>query len=359
MRTGYIYDIECLGNTHTATFLDIVTKEVKVFIINHLQDDRKEYFDFLFWCIKNAAYLGFNNVGYDYPVLHKIMQQRAKLEQLNANDCAIAIKKISDEVITSEYANIREKDVMIPQVDLYLVYHYNNKNKSCSLKMLEYVMRMENIEEMPFHHTYFLQTQNELNLLVDYNIHDVNATYKFYTYSKDYLDMRRTLSNIFGFNFTNFNDPKIGEQIFLHKLSEELNIAKNEIKNRREDVSVIDFQSIIIPELTFETKPYQALLNFYKKLKPTVEEIKGMLTDYNIAKSEISELLPYLDNSVIKVKKIKGKKTKVATKVSVLNGSISIDYGSGGAHGVGKSRTIWKKENGYTCLDIDVKVSAS
>jgi hypothetical protein len=354
-RVGYIYDIECMGNTHTATFLDIATQELKVFVVNHLQDDRKEYFEFLNWCCKNAAWCGFNNVGYDYPVVHKIMQQQAKLTHLSAHEAAVAIKKISDEIISTEYSSVREFEIKIPQVDLYLIYHYNNKNKRCSLKQLEFVMQMMNIEDMPFHHTYHLETKEELDILIGYNIHDVKATYTFYKKSLEFTEMRKTLTRMFGFNFINFNDPKIGEQIFLHELSKGLNVSKNDLKDLRNDVKDVNFNDIIIPEITFETKAYQELLKFYKSLTPSVEDIKGLLTDYDLSKPEIKGLRPYLDESVIKQKKVKGNVKKLlASKISVVNHGIAMDYGSGGAHACSNERTIWHANETWGILDIDV-----
>ena len=57
------------------------------------------------------------------------------------------------EVITSDNKwayNVKPKDVMIPQIDLYKIHHFDNKARATSLKMIEYNSRSENIEDLPF-----------------------------------------------------------------------------------------------------------------------------------------------------------------------------------------------------------------
>ncbi len=41
----------------------------------------------------------------------------------------------------------------VEQIDLFKIHHFDNKNRRVSLKRLEFEMDLENIEEMPIHHT--------------------------------------------------------------------------------------------------------------------------------------------------------------------------------------------------------------
>ena len=48
-------------------------------------------------------------------------------------------------------------------------------------------MRMENIEEMPLHHTHWCKEGDE-EMILEYNKNDVLATYLFLNITADYFD---------------------------------------------------------------------------------------------------------------------------------------------------------------------------
>ena len=45
---------------------------------------------------------------------------------------------------------IWDNQQMIPQIDLFKIHHFDNKAKSTSLKVLEFNMRSNSIEGLPF-----------------------------------------------------------------------------------------------------------------------------------------------------------------------------------------------------------------
>jgi len=101
-------------------------------------------------------------------------------------------------------ARVKDSDIIIPQIDLYLIHHFDNKARATSLKMLEFNMRSDNIEDLPFELGINLNDQ-EKDVLIKYNKHDVLETLKFYNYSKENLLLREELTDQFGFDCTNFN----------------------------------------------------------------------------------------------------------------------------------------------------------
>jgi hypothetical protein len=75
----------------------------------------------------------------------------------------------SQKIIESEFNTVWDSNKHIPQLDLFLIHHYNNRARITSLKHLEVSMRLENVEDMPFDHKYFFTKQSEVDEVLSYN----------------------------------------------------------------------------------------------------------------------------------------------------------------------------------------------
>ena len=140
--------------------------------------------------------VGFNNLDFDYPVLHHILKKAQSVfdtdEKLNitAKELYGVAMKIINSMRDNKFgSSIREADVILPQVDLFKIHHFDNHARSTSLKMLEYNMRSKNIEDLPFPVGKAL-THAEKDVLIKYNKHDVTETLKFYKYSYENLKLQ-------------------------------------------------------------------------------------------------------------------------------------------------------------------------
>ena len=171
-----IYDIEVLANCFTYTGYVPSEDKFYQFVIWRDRNDITELCNHL---LRGIYGVGFNNEAYDYPVLHHIINHYQEYVSLSVSDIVMRIYKKSQEVISMEFSAIADKNKFVPQLDLYKMWHYDNKGRACSLKHLECSMRMDNIEDMPFDHTHWVQNKDELNLILDYNKHDVTATHMF------------------------------------------------------------------------------------------------------------------------------------------------------------------------------------
>jgi len=68
----WIYDLEQLPNFHSGTFMDRDNPEnVRVYVIHDSRNDIEEYSKFLLEEVNGL--IGFNNINYDYPLLHFLM----------------------------------------------------------------------------------------------------------------------------------------------------------------------------------------------------------------------------------------------------------------------------------------------
>lgn len=158
-----VYDLECLSNVFTYT--GYCPKEDKWYqfviapwkndynnLINHLRRDK-------------LIQIGFNNDSYDYPLIHHLLRHFEEYTKLSGFDLSQKIYTKSQDIIEQQFSAISDRNKYIQQIDLFKIWHYNNKARLTSLKDLEVCMRMENVEEMPIHHTTWCKEGDEKSIL--------------------------------------------------------------------------------------------------------------------------------------------------------------------------------------------------
>lgn len=119
-----ISDIECYPNFFLIVFKDYKTKQFDCFEISDRINELFELREYLY-NHRNTTLVGFNFDGYDYPVLHDSVLKYDSLTPYQ-------IKNISDKVINTKYSSIKQKERLLNYIDLFKVWHYDNKNKSTS-----------------------------------------------------------------------------------------------------------------------------------------------------------------------------------------------------------------------------------
>lgn len=122
----YIYDLETYPNFFLASFKCIIKNKYYEFEISDRKNDINKLREFLNQ--KDLKLIGFNNINFDYPVLHNTILSN------NNNWTSYQIFEEVEKIINEKYSSIWDNLVKIPQLDLYKIWHYDNKNKSTSLK---------------------------------------------------------------------------------------------------------------------------------------------------------------------------------------------------------------------------------
>jgi len=322
MKIIEIYDLESLANLFTYTGYDYKNDKWYQFVIAPWKNQTEELIEHL----KDVGLMiGFNNEAYDYPLLHHII--RHKEEYINNPDAASAIYRKSQDLIEMQFSQISNKNKFIPQIDLFLIWHYNNAARHTSLKDLEIQMRMKNVEEMPIHHS-TLCTEDDEKLVLGYNKNDVLATFLFFQttlgktdYSiykgKNKIELRLQLNKKFHINVLNMGDVPMGEELMLQLYCREIG-----------------------------ANPY------------LLKKAGGTFRPNGI---KLSECIPYWCNlhspeflhllDEIKKTTIHGEKGEFS--FSVKYHGYKIDFGQGGAHGC-CSPQVWETKNGWIILDLDV-----
>lgn len=252
----YVYDTEVFPNMWTLGALHPSTGDSWLFTHND-QDELAEWI--LMLQNTDASMVGFNNLAFDYPILHRL------LGEVNSPTMLAAGAYEQAQQITSTDDQWRhvvwQRDQYVKQLDLYLIHHFNNNARRASLKALEFALRLDNIEELPFEPGTVL-TPEQMPTLIEYQWNDVYATTEFLEQSLDAIAFRRSLSAEYGRDFMNANDTKIGKTIFTMGLEdrvpgscwEQTTNGRQPRQTLRERVKLKD---VLLPYIEFQSPELQ------------------------------------------------------------------------------------------------------
>lgn len=303
---NWIYDIETYPNCFTVTIVREDGKFLSSFEISDRKDESerlKTCFDFL---IKTKATLvGFNNLSFDYPVIHEIIKSFNNCMKVSAKFCYKKAQSVIDKMKEGGfYSGVKTDDCFIRQLDLYKIWHFDNAAKSTSLKKLEIAMRSETVEDLPFEVGRCLST-TEIDSLLEYNKKDVSETLKFFNYSKEAISLRDNLSVKFGFDCSNYNDTKIGKQLLISMLELSNPQCCYKVTNKGLKMNQTKREEIKLGECIFKyinfdknRKEFLAVLDWVKSR--TITETKGVFS--NMLEHEIGGVAKYAEMVVKKIR---------------------------------------------------------
>lgn len=213
------YDLECYPNIFTADFKHLATGQRVIFEISDRVNQSVELYNFLNSLAgMGCRMIGFNNIGYDYPMLHFF------ITYFRTGIGYVDLYNKNMQIINTPWANrydnvIWDDDTHITQIDLFKIHHFDNEARRTSLKLIEFNMCMTTIEDLPFPPGTVLN-DDQKDILISYNDHDVDATELFLIQSLEMITFREQLSEKYGRNFLNHNDKKIGTDLFIAELEQ-------------------------------------------------------------------------------------------------------------------------------------------
>lgn len=361
----YPYDIECLPNFFSLVCYRIEDGAKWKFEISPRVNQGRELYVFLTQIrMSNGRLVGFNNLAYDYPMLHTLCENQGVV-----NNTLLYNKSQAIIHAFNEYEHwIWERDRYVSQIDLYRIHHFDNKAKRTSLKVLEFNMLLEDIVELDVDWNAPLPSAMAMDQTLYYNDNDVKATAKFAIYSETAIAFRDELSEKYGRDFTNFNDTKIGEEItkdILTKAGVRVHKSIQTIRDR------IDLGEVILPYVNLEHPAFQEITEFFRGTVMHPESIKGFFGSRDKSKTKCTakiteRLAQYMDPNDVTVYYTDGTKSTYAernpsktvkhmTPVNihcVING-FRFDFGAGGIHGSVSNRMV-ESNNVYSIIDVDV-----
>lgn len=338
-----VYDIETFPNCFTYTGYNVDTKEFDVFVIGDkdLGSDIDAFQIYLRELVdKKAGMVGFNNIHFDWPVIRSIL--------LDESRTAAEIYLYAQTIIKEDRRSYLAQE--IPQLDLYLLNHYDNKSRNTSLKALEVSCGWDNVMDMPFDHTTLID-KIKLEQVLKYNKNDVEFTAYFYELCNDKIELRKKIGKKYNLKVLNKSDVVIGESIFLKYLSEAMRMPISyltEIRGKRADVPL---SKIILPNVKFETLEFKKLQGLMNETVSSATFLKNFVERLDTSASTNDLLEKFRDNN-IRVQRIAQQKKSFSFSVNF--GGMRLDYGVGGIHGC-VTPGVYVSSKTYKILDIDVK----
>jgi hypothetical protein len=280
MHLNYIYDIETFPNVFTCVIKHF--DKYHIFELSERHNNLAQLVQFIFYLKDNEAkMIGFNNIGFDYPILHFIIENCFVIKVIDIYNKALSIINADNN---NKFAHlIYDKDRYVQQIDLFKIHHFDNVAKFTSLKMLEFNMRSQSIQDLPFPPGTYLQN-SEIDHLIDYNKKDVTETSKFFDKSQKEIEFRKHLTKKYGKNYLNANDKKIGTDYLIDKI-EKIKPGSCYIKTtgRKKPNQTyrksISFNDIIFPYIQFKHPEFIRIYNFL--INTTITETKNAIKDLN------------------------------------------------------------------------------
>lgn len=269
------YDLESYPNFFSATIRDRFTNQWYVFEDSPRRNDIPLFREWLnYW--KHQAYkmIGYNNVGYDYPMIHHLLtnpwvSNYADMYAMNEQIINTPWERRWDNIIP-------QWKMIIPQIDLFKIHHFDNEAKRTSLKQLEFVMRRDTIEDLPYPAGYPVP-EDGFDTVLSYNKKDVEDTDAFADHSQKAIELRESLGEKWGKDFTNHNDTKIGKDYFIMQL-EKAGVQTRQpngqlIQTHRD---YIDLGECILPYIKFDHPEFNRVLNTIRSTR--IHETKGAMS---------------------------------------------------------------------------------
>jgi len=267
--------------------------------------------------------IGFNNLAFDYPLLHHAVWMH-DAGYTDAGEIAFGLFNKAQEIIAMQNAwesHVKPWEVIVQQLDLMLLHHFDNRAKMTSLKVIEFNMQSPSVEDMPFPVGTWL-TADQIDTVLDYNRNDTRETKRFAHKSMAAIEFREDLikREWFGPEVINYNDTKLGKEYFKKRLEErQPGITKSRNgKKPQTHRAQIHLAQCIFPYIRFD-------------------------------RPELREMLDRLHGVTFS-----GYETKSAYRETVTLDGFTLDIGQGGIHGSVNNQTI-TADAGRVIIDIDVQ----
>ena len=308
-----VYDIECYAGLFLYMGYRISEKRWVEFEISQYRNDIDGLVKYLLDSGIDYA-VSFNGLGYDSQVLQFIIDKQHLWVDLPNIEIVTLIRKFSDKIIDDSKYDLfppyREEDLYAQQIDLFRVHHYDNKNKRCSLKWLEFSMDAPSVEETPIPWSHYNFTLSEIEQVRRYCKADIENTYRFWKYTigetdhpeyrgKNEIQYRMDIIQERNLPATalSWNNVKIGDEINKMSYMKLSGIGDprtlKEMKLRAPKKIGFTYRDCIPDYVNFKTKPFQDFFERVKKEKVKMNDKKAKYpftyngTTYVIAKGGI------------------------------------------------------------------------
>lgn len=262
----YCYDIEIMANAFTVVFMN--EDDQQIFCIHKDRNQFRELVLFLQMLEQEDYFLvGFNNWSFDYSFIDWILVNYRKYLKTWKYDHAKIIKELNDvaaKAVSEDYYPKHKTD--IKQVDLFKIWHFDNKARSCSLKWLQFAMGMDNVEDTPFSYRDSVTLEELDTVVIPYNINDVEATMQFMKISESEIKHRLIFGEMYNTYFLYHSHTAISKHIFAKALTKEMGISYWDLKRLKTHRHSVRIGDVIFPFIKFRYHMFSHLLDKLRNL---------------------------------------------------------------------------------------------
>ena len=124
MSKDWIYDCETYPNVFTLAIEHADSPLRFAFEISDTRNDSRAIVDFIDWLRNDSGRMvGFNNIGFDYPILHTLMKMGYSDAQTLYNKAQAIIGSQDEDGRWQHY--VKPSDYYVPQLDLFKIHHFD------------------------------------------------------------------------------------------------------------------------------------------------------------------------------------------------------------------------------------------
>lgn len=253
MNSFEVYDLETYRNQFLYCYMDLMTKEYTTLEVSNEVDNR----DLIYEHLSNVTHqIGYNNKGFDYPIIEYILLNKKKLLLVKADDFAWMIHEKANEIIQGNDYYYTQLD--IKQLDLYKLNHFDRFK--ISLKYCGFGLRMLVLQDLPIRPDSLL-TSEQMNIMRGYVVNDVETTYALYERSKPLIELRKQSKIDYHFDCSSMSNTAVARNVFIKDYCQLTGINKYELKELSTTHNFIYPRDVISDKIKFTTPKYQELLD--------------------------------------------------------------------------------------------------
>lgn len=307
-----------------------------------------------YWAYHGFVMVGYNNLGYDYPVLHEIITNpHCRSAATIYEHSASIIATPWNERFTNR---IRPNAMVVKQRDLMCIHHFDRQGNNVSLKELEFKMRMSSIDDLPFEPGYAIpETDEAADTVLSYNKHDVHATRLFCQHSKNAMVLRDKLNAAYSGDYSNKSESSIGKSVIVSELKKHgFNCYENG-EPKQTWRSDIPLNSVIFPYINFETPQFNAVLNTVRdtvvsgtkgdfSLKFTIQDVEYSLALGGIHASVKNKTYVSTDTHIIEDADVTSFYPMIGIKNQISPAHIPVDVFGDTVQGLFDTRQTYDKK---------------
>lgn len=264
-KKTYFYDFEAFPTFTCVTFKEDKTGEIIQFAWGCGHNDLDKYKKFL----ENEYLLvGFNNISYDNGVA-RFIQNLPDAKNLSKKVFELSGRLINDQhrkdddIVELRYP--RNTYYEWDYLDLLKIMHFDRLG--VGLKQIAINLKHDLIQDLPYPYDYRISTEEEVQVVLKYNINDVDITEKLYYRIQPQIQLREEISKLYSVNVMNASDSKMGNIILESTYQNELGIDTRKLKDLRTKRSSVLLGSCIPEVISFHTKELKELHEKIAKTK--------------------------------------------------------------------------------------------